>query len=252
MNASIRVALVTGAGSGIGRACALALLKAGWHVVLAGRRADALQQTVAAAGADGARLLPVPTDVGDPAAVKALFAKVKAEYGRLDLLFNNAGMGTPAMPLEDIPFEQWQAVVAVNLTGPFLCTQEAFRIMKEQSPQGGRIVNNGSISAYAPRPLSAPYTSTKHAISGLTRSTALDGRRYNIACGQLDIGNAATEMTERMTKGVLQANGTTAVEPRMDVQHVANALVHMASLPLEANVLFMNVMATQMPFVGRG
>jgi len=252
MNASIRVALVTGAGSGIGRACALALLKAGWHVVLAGRRADALQQTVAAAGADGARLLPVPTDVGDPAAVKALFAKVKAEYGRLDLLFNNAGMGTPAMPLEDISYEQWQAVVAVNLTGPFLCTQEAFRIMKEQSPQGGRIVNNGSISAYAPRPLSAPYTSTKHAISGLTRSTALDGRRYNIACGQLDIGNAATEMTERMTKGVLQANGTTAVEPRMDVQHVANALVHMASLPLEANVLFMNVMATQMPFVGRG
>jgi NAD(P)-dependent dehydrogenase (short-subunit alcohol dehydrogenase family) len=253
MTASIsRVALVTGAGSGIGQACALGLLKAGYHVVLAGRRADALQQTIAAAGSGAERLLAVPTDVGDPAAVKALFAKTKQAFGRLDLLFNNAGMGTPAIPLEDISFEQWQAVVAVNLTGPFLCTQEAFRLMKDQSPQGGRIINNGSISAHAPRPLSSPYTSTKHAISGLTRSTALDGRRYNIACGQIDIGNAATDMTQRMTNGVLQANGEMKTEPRMDVQHVADAVVHMASLPLEANVLFMTVMATQMPFVGRG
>ena len=252
MSTSPRIALVTGAGSGIGRACALALLKAGYHVVLAGRRADALQQTIAAAGADGSRMLAVPTDVGDPASVKALFAKTKATFGRLDLLFNNAGMGAPAIPIEDITFEQWQAVVGVNLTGPFLCTQEAFRLMKSQTPQGGRIINNGSISAYAPRPRSAPYTSTKHAISGLTRTCALDGRPYNIACGQIDIGNAATEMTERMTGGVLQANGETKPEPRMDVQHVANALVHMASLPLEANVLFMNVMATAMPFVGRG
>jgi len=252
MSTSPRIALVTGAGSGIGRACALALLKAGYHVVLAGRRADALQQTIAAAGADGSRMLAVPTDVGDPASVKALFAKTKATFGRLDLLFNNAGMGAPAIPIEDITFEQWQAVVGVNLTGPFLCTQEAFRLMKSQTPQGGRIINNGSISAYAPRPRSAPYTSTKHAISGLTRTCALDGRPYNIACGQIDIGNAATEMTERMTGGVLQANGETRPEPRMDVQHVANALVHMASLPLEANVLFMNVMATAMPFVGRG
>jgi len=252
MSTSPRIALVTGAGSGIGRACALALLKAGYHVVLAGRRADALQQTIAAAGADGSRMLAVPTDVGDPASVKALFAKTKATFGRLNLLFNNAGMGAPAIPIEDITFEQWQAVVGVNLTGPFLCTQEAFRLMKSQTPQGGRIINNGSISAYAPRPRSAPYTSTKHAISGLTRTCALDGRPYNIACGQIDIGNAATEMTERMTGGVLQANGETKPEPRMDVQHVANALVHMASLPLEANVLFMNVMATAMPFVGRG
>lgn len=252
MSTPPKVALVTGAGSGIGRACALALHAQGWQVALAGRRAEALQQTIDAAPSGRERLLAVPSDVGDPASVKALFAAVKQRFGRLDLLFNNAGMGAPAVPIEELSFEQWQAVVAVNLTGPFLCTQEAFRLMKAQSPQGGRIVNNGSISAYAPRPLSAPYTSTKHAISGLTRSTALDGRPYRIACGQLDIGNAATEMTERMTRGVLQANGETKVEPRMDVKHVADALVHMASLPLEANVLFMTVMATDMPFVGRG
>lgn len=252
MSTPSRVALVTGAGSGIGRACALALHAQGWQVALAGRRADALQQTIDAAPSGHERLLAVPSDVGDPASVKALFAAVKQRFGRLDLLFNNAGMGAPAVPIEELSYEQWQAVVNVNLTGPFLCTQEAFRMMKAQSPQGGRIVNNGSISAYAPRPLSAPYTSTKHAITGLTRSTALDGRPWRIACGQLDIGNAATEMTERMTRGVLQANGSTAVEPRMDVKHVADALVHMASLPLEANVLFMTVMATDMPFVGRG
>jgi NAD(P)-dependent dehydrogenase (short-subunit alcohol dehydrogenase family) len=252
MNTSIKVALVTGAGSGIGRACALALLDAGYHVVLAGRRADALQQTAASAGDAGGRMLAVPTDVGNPASVKALFAKVKEQFGRLDVLFNNAGTGTPAMPIEEISYEQWSAVVGVNLTGPFLCTQEAFRLMKSQSPQGGRIINNGSISAHAPRPMSAPYTSTKHAISGLTRSTALDGRAWNIACGQIDIGNAATDMTQRMTSGVIQPNGEMKVEPRMDVRHVANAVVHMASLPLETNVLFMTVMATAMPFVGRG
>lgn len=247
-----RVALVTGAGSGIGRACAIALAEAGFHVVLAGRRADALQQTIADAGEAGSRLLALPTDVGDPASVKALFAATKQRFGRLDVLFNNAGMGTPAMPFEDVSFEQWQAVLAVNLTGPFLCSQEAFRIMKDQSPRGGRIINNGSISAYAPRPFSAPYTSTKHAISGLTRSLALDGRAYDIACGQIDIGNAATDMTQRMTSGVLQPNGELKVEPRMDVKHVAEAVVHMAMLPLDVNVLFMNVMATKMPFVGRG
>jgi NAD(P)-dependent dehydrogenase (short-subunit alcohol dehydrogenase family) len=252
MNTSIKVALVTGAGSGIGRACALGLLNAGYHVVLAGRRADALQQTVTAAGDAGGRMLAVATDVGNPVSVKALFATIKEQFGRLDVLFNNAGMGTPAMPMEDITYEQWSAVVAVNLTGPFLCTQEAFRLMKAQAPQGGRIINNGSISAYAPRPMSAPYTSTKHAISGLTRTTALDGRAFNIACGQIDIGNAATDMTQRMTSGVIQPSGEMKVEPRMDVQHVANAVVHMASLPLEANVLFMTVMATNMPFVGRG
>jgi NAD(P)-dependent dehydrogenase (short-subunit alcohol dehydrogenase family) len=247
-----RVALVTGAGSGIGRACALALLEAGYHVVLAGRRADALQQTIAAATSGAQRLLAVPTDVGDPASVKALFARTRETFGRLDVLFNNAGMGAPPIPMEDLSYEQWKAVVDVNLTGPFLCTQEAIRLMKGQSPQGGRIINNGSISAYAPRPFSAPYTATKHAISGLTRSTALDGRRHNIACGQIDIGNAATDMTERMTQGVLQANGETKPEPRMNVKHVADAVVHMASLPLDANVLFMTVMATNMPFVGRG
>ena len=252
MNTEPKVALVTGAGSGIGRACALALHAQGWRVALAGRRAAALQQTIEAAASGRERLLAVPCDVGDPASVKALFASIKGSFGRLDVLFNNAGMGAPPVPIEELSFEQWQAVVNVNLTGPFLCTQEAFRMMKAQSPQGGRIVNNGSISAYAPRPLSAPYTSTKHAITGLTRSTALDGRPYRIACGQLDIGNAATEMTERMTRGVLQANGETQVEPRMDVTHVAAALVHMASLPLEANVLFMTVMASDMPFVGRG
>ncbi len=252
MSNTSRVALVTGAGSGIGRACALALHKAGYHVVLAGRRLDALNETVAQASGSTTQLLAVPTDVGDPASVKALFAKTKDSFGRLDVLFNNAGMGAPAIPMEDLSVEQWQAVVDVNLTGPFLCTQEAIRLMKSQSPQGGRIINNGSISAYAPRPFSAPYTATKHAISGLTRSTALDGRRYNVACGQIDIGNAATEMTERMAAGVIQADGSTRVEPRMNVRHVADAVVHMASLPLDANVLFMTVMATNMPFVGRG
>ncbi len=247
-----RIALVTGAGSGIGRACAIALAQAGWHVVITGRRADALQDTIRLAGDLGPRLLAVTADVGKPADVKALFAKTKEAHGRLDLLFNNAGMGAPTVPMEELTYEQWQAVVDVNLTGPFLCTQEAIRLMKSQTPQGGRIINNGSISAYAPRPFSAPYTATKHAISGLTRSTALDGRRHNIACGQIDIGNAATEMTERMAAGILQADGSTKVEPRMNVKHVADAVVHMAGLPLDANVLFMTVMATHMPFVGRG
>jgi NAD(P)-dependent dehydrogenase (short-subunit alcohol dehydrogenase family) len=247
-----RIALVTGAGSGIGRASALALLAAGWHVVLAGRRDDALQQTAAQAGDAASRALPVPTDVRDPASVKALFAKTRDAFGRLDFLFNNAGMGTPAMPLEDLTVEQWRDVVDINLTGAFLCTQEAFRIMKDQTPRGGRIVNNGSISAHAPRPFSAPYTATKHAITGLTKATSLDGRAYDIACGQIDIGNAATEMTERMARGVIQPRGDMMVEPRMDVRHVADAIVHMAGLPLESNVQFMTIMATKMPFVGRG
>ncbi len=252
MSQSLRVALVTGAGSGIGRACALALHGAGYAVVLAGRRREALDETISRADTDRQRLLAVPTDVGDPASVKALFAQTRQAFGRLDVLFNNAGMGAPTIPMEDLSYEQWKAVVDVNLTGPFLCTQEAFRLMKSQDPQGGRIINNGSISAYAPRPMSAPYTATKHAISGLTRSTALDGRAYRIACGQIDIGNASTEMTERMAAGVIQADGSTRVEPRMDVKHVADAVVHMAGLPLDANVLFMTVMATNMPFVGRG
>jgi len=247
-----KVALVTGAGSGIGRACALALLHAGYHVVLAGRRADALAQTVAEAGDFGPRALAVPTDVRDADSVKALFARTREAFGRLDLLFNNAGTGTPAMPLEDLTVEQWKNVVDINLTGAFLCTQEAFRIMKDQSPRGGRIINNGSISAHAPRPFSAPYTATKHAITGLTKATSLDGRAYDIACGQIDIGNAATEMTERMVNGVIQPRGDMMVEPRMDVRHVADAIVQMASLPLEANVQFMTIMATKMPFVGRG
>ncbi len=248
----MKVALVTGAGSGIGRASALALLQAGWHVVLAGRRAAALQQTVDAAGTLGAQAFALPTDIADPQSVSALFAAVRERYGRLDLLFNNAGTGTPPIPLEDLSFEQWQGIVGVNLTGAFLCTQQAFRLMKGQTPRGGRIINNGSISAHAPRPLSAPYTATKHAITGLTKASALDGRAWDIACGQIDIGNAASEMTERMASGVLQANGETATEARMDVRHVADAVVHMASLPLEANVLFMTVMATKMPYVGRG
>jgi NAD(P)-dependent dehydrogenase (short-subunit alcohol dehydrogenase family) len=247
-----RIAIVTGAGSGIGRASAIALLHAGYHVVLAGRREDALNDTVTQAGDAGARALAVPTDVRDPASVKALFDKTRASFGRLDLLFNNAGMGTPAMPLEDLTFQQWRDVVDINLTGAFLCTQEAFRIMKDQSPRGGRIINNGSISAHAPRPFSAPYTATKHAITGLTKATSLDGRAYDIACGQIDIGNAATDMTERMARGVIQPRGDMMVEPRMDVQHVADAIVHMANLPLETNVQFMTIMATKMPFVGRG
>jgi NAD(P)-dependent dehydrogenase (short-subunit alcohol dehydrogenase family) len=247
-----KIALVTGAGSGIGRAAALGLAGAGYAVALAGRRKDALDKTAAEAGKLGAKTLVVPTDVGDPVATAALFAKVKDSFGRLDVLFNNAGMGAPAIPLEDLTYAQWKAVVDVNLTGVFLCIQEAFKIMKAQNPRGGRIINNGSISAHAPRPNSSPYTSTKHAVSGLTKSAALDGRKYDIACGQIDIGNAATEMTERMKNGVPQPNGTIAVEPTMDVRNVANAVVHMASLPLDANVLFMTVMATKMPFVGRG
>ena len=238
----MKVALVTGAGSGIGRATALALLAADYHVVLAGRRADAL--------ADHA--LPVPTDATDPAAVKALFETTRSAFGRLDVLFNNAGTGAPTIPMDELTYEQWKAVVDINLTAVFLCTQQAFKLMKTQTPRGGRIINNGSISAHVPRPHSAPYTATKHAITGLTKATSLDGRAHDIACGQIDIGNAASEMTQRMTTGVPQANGTMMAEPRMDVQHVANAVVHMASLPLEANVQFMTVMATKMPFVGRG
>jgi NAD(P)-dependent dehydrogenase (short-subunit alcohol dehydrogenase family) len=247
-----KTALVTGAGSGIGRAVALALADAGYRVALAGRRKDALDETVRAAPARDAELVPVVTDVSDPDSVARLFASIAERFGRLDLLFNNAGIGSPAMGLEELPVETLRAVLDTNLLGPFLCTQHAIRMMKAQNPRGGRIINNGSISAHAPRPNSAPYTATKHAITGLTRSTSLDGRRYDIACGQIDIGNAATEMTARMTGGVAQANGETAVEPRMDVAHVASAVLYMASLPLDANVQFMTVMATKMPFVGRG
>jgi NAD(P)-dependent dehydrogenase (short-subunit alcohol dehydrogenase family) len=247
-----KIAIVTGAGSGIGRASAVALLKAGYAVALAGRRADALAESVKLAGADGARALAVPTDVSNPESVRALFASVKNKWGRLDVLFNNAGQNAPGIPLEDLSFEQWKSVVDVNLTGMFLCIQEAFRLMKAQDPRGGRIINNGSISAHAPRPNSTPYTATKHAVTGLTKCASLDGRKHDIACGQIDIGNALTEMAARMAKGVPQANGEIAIEAVMDVQHVANAIVHMASLPIEANVQFMTVMATKMPFVGRG
>ncbi|MBS1857568.1 MAG: SDR family oxidoreductase [Acidobacteria bacterium] len=243
-----RVALVTGAGSGIGRACAVALARAGYAVALAGRRRDALEGTAAMAP----DALVCPADVGDPAAVHALFARVREEFGRLDVLFNNAGRGAPGVPMEDLTFEQWDAVVRVNLTGAFLCAQEAIRMMKAQTPRGGRIINNGSISAYVPRPNSAPYTATKHAITGLTKSISLDGRAWDIACSQIDIGNAATDLTERMTAGVPQANGSIAAEPRMDVRHVAEAVVYMANLPLDVNVQFMTVMATRMPFIGRG
>ena len=252
MNGNGKVAMITGAGTGVGRACALAMLGEGYSVVLAGRRPEPLEKTKAAAGAGGGRALVVLADVSDPASVEALFAKTKEAFGRLDFLFNNAGVSAPGVPLEDLTFEQWRNVVDVNLTGAFLCTREAFRLMKSQTPRGGRIVNNGSISAHVPRPNSAPYTSTKHAITGLTRSTSLDGRKYDIACGQIDIGNAATEMTARMTEGVPQANGEVAVEPVMDAENVARALLCMASLPLDANVLTLTVMATKMPFVGRG
>ena len=252
MSSRTKFAIVTGAGSGIGRSVSLALLKVGYSVALAGRRKDALDETVTLAGKDGERALSVPTDVTDAKSIAALFAAAKEKFGRLDLLFNNAGTGTPATSIEELTLHQWQRVVDTNLTGPFLCTQEAIRIMKDQKPMGGRIINNGSLSAHVPRPGSAPYTSTKHAITGLTRSTSLDGRKYDIACGQIDIGNAATPMTERMTNGVPQASGTTMVEPRMDVDHVGQAVVYMDSLPLDAIVQFITVMATKMPFIGRG
>jgi len=251
MSTPPKVAIVTGAGTGIGRAVAIGLLEDGYAVVLAGRRADLLEQTVRDAGPQAAHALAVPTDVSDPAAVRALFAATSDRFGRLDVLFNNAGVTTRGS-LEELTVEQWKSVVDVNLTGAFLCTQQAFLLMKDQQPQGGRIINNGSISAYAPRPNSAPYTATKHAITGLTKSSSLDGRRFNIACGQIDIGNAATDMTATFVAGVLQANGQTATEPRLDVAHVVRAVIYMASLPLDANVQFMTVMATKMPFIGRG
>ena len=247
-----KFALVTGAGAGIGRATSLALAKAGWRVALAGRRAAMLEETAEAIAASGARALVVACDIGDPQSVKALFARVGAEFGRLDLLFNNAGAGAPAIPLEELSLEQWKAVVDVNLTGAFLCAQGAILMMKSQTPKGGRIVNNGSISAHAPRPHSAPYTATKHAITGLTKSIALDGRAHDIACGQIDIGNALTDMARKMTLGVPQADGRIAIEPTIDPQAVADAVVHMASLPLSANILSLTIMATKMPFVGRG
>jgi len=246
------VAVVTASGSGIGKHVALALLREGYALVLAGRRREALEATAREGEASGSKTLVVPADVRDPRSVRALFASTLEAFGRLDLLFNNAGTGAPPIPLEDLTPEQWRAVVDVNLTGAFFCTQEAFKIMKAQHPRGGRIINNGSISAHSPRPDSAPYTATKHAITGLTKSTSLDGRKYDIACGQIDIGNAATELTEQMRTGVPQANGSIAIEPRMDLDHVARAVMYMASLPLEANVQFMTVMATKMPLIGRG
>ena len=247
MNANGKVALVTGAGSGIGRAASLALHSAGYSVVLAGRRAAELERTAASD-----RMLPVPTDIAQPDQVRALFARTKEAFGRLDVLFNNAGISAPGIPMEDLTYEQWSAIVAVNLTGAFLCAQQAIKLMKAQQPRGGRIINNGSISAHVPRPNSAPYTATKHAITGLTKCISLDGRKYDIACGQIDIGNASTELTERMAAGIRQADGTKMVEPLMDVRHVAEAIVYMANLPLDANVQFMTVMATKMPFIGRG
>jgi NAD(P)-dependent dehydrogenase (short-subunit alcohol dehydrogenase family) len=247
-----KVALVTGAGSGIGKAVALAFLREGYGVVLAGRRPDPLEMTVRQAGPAGSQALAVPTDVRDPNSVNALFARTRETFGRLDVLFNNAGTAAPPIPMEDLSYEQWRTVVETNLTGTFLCTQAAFSLMKNQTPRGGRIINNGSISAHVPRPNSAPYTATKHAITGLTKSTALDGRKFDIACGQIDIGNAATQMTEIMRQGILQAHGGLATEPAMDVEDVARSVLYMASLPLDANILFMTVMATKMPFVGRG
>lgn len=247
-----KIALVTGAGSGIGRAVSLALQASGYSVALAGRRAEQLEQTAALASPGGGAMLPVPTDVSDPVSVKALFAAIGETFGRLDLLFNNAGRGAPAIPMEDISYELWSQVVGVNLTGAFLCAQEAIRMMKAQRPQGGRIINNGSISAHVPRFRSAPYTATKHAITGLTRSISLDGRPFSIACGQIDIGNAATDLTARMAEGVPQADGSLKAEPLMDVRHVADAVLYMAGLPLDANVQFMTVMATNMPYIGRG
>jgi len=251
MSAANKVAVVTGAGTGIGKAVAVALLRHGWSVALAGRRKEPLDQAIRDAGSDAARAVAVPTDVADPASVQALFAATKGAFGRVDLLFNNAGISGGG-PFEDLTLEQWKSVVDINLTGSFLCAQAAFRQMKAQSPRGGRIINNGSISAHAPRPNSAPYTATKHAITGLTRSLSLDGRKYDIACGQIDIGNAGTEMAMKMASGVPQANGQIAVEPLMDVAHVATSVLYMAELPLDANVQFLTVMATKMPFVGRG
>jgi NAD(P)-dependent dehydrogenase (short-subunit alcohol dehydrogenase family) len=247
-----KVALVTGAGSGVGKAAALGLMRDGFSLVLSGRRKEALEAVAVEGKALGAEVFAFAGDVRDAASVKALFAETMRVFGRLDVLFNNAGTGAPAIPLDELSVEQWKAVVDTNLTGAFLCTQEAFRIMKNQEPRGGRIINNGSISAHAPRPFSAPYTATKHAITGLTKSTSLDGRAYDIACGQIDIGNAATEMTDRMVNGVPQADGSVKIEPRIDVKHVADAVVWMASLPLDVNVQFITVMATKMPFVGRG
>jgi NAD(P)-dependent dehydrogenase (short-subunit alcohol dehydrogenase family) len=251
MEQARRTALVTGAGTGIGKAAALALLKDGYHVALVGRRKELLDKTAADSGA-GERALVMAADLSKPENIKPLFAKVKDAWGRLDVLFNNAGMGAPAIPMEELTWEQWKQVVDINLHAMFLCSQEAIRIMKAQQPRGGRIINNGSISAHAPRPYSAPYTATKHAVTGLTKCISLDGRKDDIACSQIDIGNAATEMTDRMTRGVPQANGTTMVEPRMDVAHVGSAVLYMANLPLDANVQFMTIMATKMPFVGRG
>ncbi|MCH8206293.1 MAG: SDR family oxidoreductase [Chloroflexi bacterium] len=252
MTSNGKVAIVTGGGSGIGKHSALALLHAGYSVVVAGRRVGPLESTVAEAGEAGERALAVPTDVGNPDAVRALFARTKERFGRLDVLFNNAGFGAPPIPLEDLTYEQWQGVVDANLTGTFLCTQEAFKIMKSQTPMGGRIINNGSVSAQVPRVNSAPYTATKHGIAGLTKSTSLDGRKYDIACCQIDVGNAETDMTGRMKTGSAQADGSVRVEPTFDVRHVAEAVLFVANLPLDTNVLFMNIMATKMPFVGRG
>ena len=252
MSSSNKVALVTGAGSGVGRYAALALLNDGFSVAMAGRRADALEETINLAGTNSSSALAVPTDVTDPQAVNKLFEATKKRFGRLDLLFNNAGMGAPAKPLEELTIKQWKDVVDVNLTGSFLCTQEAFRLMKDQYPMGGRIINNGSVSAYAPRPNSAPYTATKHAVTGLTKSTSLDGRKYEIACGQIDIGNAATDMTARMKDGVPQADGRMMVEPTMDVDNVSRAILYMANLPPDANAQFITIMATKMPYLGRG
>ncbi|NCF83290.1 MAG: SDR family NAD(P)-dependent oxidoreductase [Proteobacteria bacterium] len=252
MTSSEKIALVTGAGSGIGRQAAIALCEAGYATVLAGRREDPLKETAKLAADAGSRTLVVPADVSDPASVAALFEKTQAEFGRLDVLFNNAGVNAPGIPMEGLSFEQWKYVVDVNLTGPFLCAQQAINLMKSQTPRGGRIINNGSISAHVPRPDSVPYTATKHAITGLTRCISLDGRKHDIACGQIDIGNALTEMARRMTKGVPQANGSVEIESTMDVKDVASAVVYMASLSLDANVQFMTIMATKMPFVGRG
>jgi NAD(P)-dependent dehydrogenase (short-subunit alcohol dehydrogenase family) len=251
-NISQKIALVTGAGSGIGRAVALSLLNQGWYVVLAGRRAEPLQALVAEAALLGQSALAVPTDVRDPVSVQALFDTIEGTLGRLDLLFNNAGVNAPALPIDELPLEKWFSVIDTNVTGVFLCARAAFGLMRRQSPQGGRIINNGSISAHTPRPFTAPYTISKHAVAGLTKALALDGRAFNIVASQIDIGNALTELSERMTRGVLQANGTVASEPMIDVRHVADAVLHMAALPLSANVLNMTIMASHMPFVGRG